>query len=84
MVKEGWNKSAKRIRSEFDVSVAGERLENVVSCLLHYVDLRRAGHHPSRTEYAIEREGSPRRIRPTAEVRSFIGSSASSCSDLGG
>lgn len=84
MADENWpRRMNSRHKSDF-TGPADERIDNIVSCLLHYIDLRRAGHKPSQTEYAIENEGVPRRIRPTAEHRSYIGSSSSTCADWGG
>ncbi|MEN9393200.1 MAG: hypothetical protein RLZZ104_1543, partial [Pseudomonadota bacterium] len=57
---------------------AAERRRLQQASIMHLVDLKRAGHSPTRTEYKITPEGHGVRYR-TTDTCSYIGSSAASC-----
>lgn len=69
-------------RQNFRKSQPQTRAEKIASCLLHHVDLIRAGHRPERTEYEIKSDGLPI-IRSTSASfdRSSCGSSAALCAE---
>lgn len=85
MIDTGW---VKRKRAEIDgkrkqhpfagEDPAAEKRRLMNASILHLVDLKRAGHSPSRTEYKITPEGKGVRYR-TVDTSSYIGSSAASC-----
>ena len=58
----------------------GERRRLIEANIYHLIDLKRAGHSPSRTELTITTEGAGVRY-PTAPVSSYIGSSAGMCAE---
>lgn len=53
---------------------------NKMSSMLHLLDLKRAGHSPTRTEYQIGSDGSLRREAPIY-YSSSVGSPASLCAE---
>lgn len=85
MIDTGW---VKKRRAESDRArkkhpfagedPAAERARLKTASILHLVDLKRAGHSPTRTEYKIAPEGHGVRYR-TTDTCSYIGSSAASC-----
>jgi hypothetical protein len=85
MIDSGW---VKKKRHQLDAfrkkhvfageDPAAEKRRLVNANILHLVDLKRAGHSPTRTEYKIAPEGHGVRYR-TTDTCSYIGSSAASC-----
>lgn len=52
--------------------------------ILHLVDLKRAQHSPTRTEYDIPSDGVlTRRYRPTCDTQSYLGSVSAICAEQG-
>jgi hypothetical protein len=85
MIATGWVKKKRRQLDAFrkkhafaGEDPAAERARLKTASILHLVDLKRAGHSPTRTEYKIAPEGHGVRYR-TADTSSYIGSSAASC-----
>ena len=85
MVETGWV-SKKRARSKRDSALPSssepifDRLDLMKRSIYHLVDLKRAGHSPTRTEYVISAEGRGVRYR-TADTCSYVGSSMASCAE---
>lgn len=52
---------------------------NQVASIWHLVDLKRAGHSPTRTELDIASNGLARAVVNGHELMSYVGSSAASC-----
>lgn len=85
MISTGW---VKKKRNQLDAfrkkhafageDPAAERRRLVKANILHLVDLKRAGHSPTRTEYVITAEGKGVRFQK-ADTSSYIGSSAAAC-----
>ena len=57
---------------------AAERRRLMIANIYHLVDLKRAGHSPTQTEFTISTEGKGVRFR-TVDTCSYLGSSAASC-----
>lgn len=55
--------------------------DNAACSYLHLIDLKRAGHSPTRTELDIPEGHTPRAINPRPERRSFVPSNAGSLVD---
>lgn len=85
MLDSGWVKSRRNrmdaIRKKHAFAgedPAAERRRLISANIYHLVDLKRAGHSPTRTEYTISTEGKGVRYR-TVDTCSYLGSSAASC-----
>jgi hypothetical protein len=78
--KKRWKKKALSRHDDpiepSDTATARHKLRQ--ANLMHLLDLKRAGHSPTRTELKISSEGAGIRL-PTAEIWSYMGSSAASC-----
>lgn len=85
IVQSGWMTGRKefggKLRTAHDPSPVEVMHDLKRRSLLHLLDLKRAGHSPTRTEYRIGRDGAPRILAATCQTRSYCGSSAATCAE---
>jgi hypothetical protein len=83
MLESGWvarrrSKERKSLDPFAGEDPAAEKRRLVRANILHLVDLKRAGHSPTRTEYVISAEGKGVRYA-TTPTSSYLGSAAYTC-----
>lgn len=83
MLDSGWLARKRKHKPKSKHPFAGENPEAEarrlkIATIMHLIDLKRAGHSPTRTEYVISAEGKGVKFA-TVQTSSFLGSAAATC-----